>query len=362
MNDKLFHTVFARMKREKLSALERTRLREQLGSRIYNDKPAYSEFAWMRFSFYFSHISRRVVYVAFASFIFIIGGGISYAAESSLPGSLLYSLKVSVTEPLREKLAFSAASQAHLEVQLAERRLSEVSSLASEGRLDAKVKDSLFNEAARHVTKFKEKLAEADEGIAPESAADLSSHLEASLDAHVELAEEAEQSKKGGESISLAGGLTPSSASSSLDTLRNSAEEVSQVRINAEKKISARRTEALKKKSENKFKQVSKEYEHTRALLQTRATNLLATTTANLQEDLNVAQSTLEGGQADLETQSYRDTLPKLLKAGRAVQEAQIMLDATPDNDNLISDHEESSYSDNTERDNSFNLDIRTHD
>lgn len=64
----------------------------------------------------------------------ILSGGVSYAAQSSLPGDFLYTVKVNVNESVRSALAVGSESQAHWEIERARLRLQEASELADKGR------------------------------------------------------------------------------------------------------------------------------------------------------------------------------------------------------------------------------------
>lgn len=68
--------------------------------------------------------------------LLLIGGGTSLAAQGSLPGELLYPVKVGVNENIR--LAFAVSEEAETEVQLAllEERVREAQTLQAEGHLD----------------------------------------------------------------------------------------------------------------------------------------------------------------------------------------------------------------------------------
>ena len=68
-----------------------------------------------------------------------LGGGASFAAESAVPGDMLYPVKVQVNEQVRAALAVSAEADAEWEATLAERRLDEAHKLEAKGELDASV-------------------------------------------------------------------------------------------------------------------------------------------------------------------------------------------------------------------------------
>ena len=120
-------------------------------------------------------------YLAAAGVILILSGtATSLAAERSLPGDSLYSLKINLTEPLREVLAFSKSSELDWQIEKMGRRLEEAEKLAVLGRLD--------EGARRTIQEGLEKTrARTDKAIAKLSSAETSrtaSEMEAVLDAH----------------------------------------------------------------------------------------------------------------------------------------------------------------------------------
>lgn len=81
--------------------------------------------------------------VAVALILAILGGGTSFAAEGSLPGDLLYPVKVKVNEQVAAALRVSDDSKARFQAELAEKRLKEANALAAQGRLDSEVEVEL---------------------------------------------------------------------------------------------------------------------------------------------------------------------------------------------------------------------------
>lgn len=82
-------------------------------------------------------------FIAGLLILFTAGGGISYAAEGSLPGDTLYPVKVHVNEKVQSALALSDESEARLQTRLVERRLHEAESLAENNELNEERKDAL---------------------------------------------------------------------------------------------------------------------------------------------------------------------------------------------------------------------------
>ena len=106
-------------------------------------------------------VMSRPLALALSAFLVVgvTGTGAAQAAEGALPGDSLYTLKVSVVEPLR--LSFASAGTKHsLERTFAERRLTEAAELANLDRLSPATEATL----AAHFTYYSERaLARAEE-------------------------------------------------------------------------------------------------------------------------------------------------------------------------------------------------------
>jgi hypothetical protein len=113
--------------------------------------------------------------------LFILAGvGTASAAQGSLPGDLLYKVKLSVNEPIEVALAPNASAKAELQVALASRRVEEAQTLATEGRLDATTADTIATEVNAHAESAKE-LADSAEDDSPGTSAQVSAKLASAL-------------------------------------------------------------------------------------------------------------------------------------------------------------------------------------
>lgn len=106
------------------------------------------------------HIKRTFMPIAAILIALLLGGSVSYAAEGSLPGDTLYPVKIHVNEEVRGAFAWSDASEAELELTLAERRLLEAAELLREARLDDNVKVELRERFDDHRGRGEERLRE----------------------------------------------------------------------------------------------------------------------------------------------------------------------------------------------------------
>lgn len=68
--------------------------------------------------------------------VFVIGGNITYAAEQSLPGDILYPIKLHVTEKVQDVIHFGSKSRVAWEETKVTRRIKEAEALIENGTFD----------------------------------------------------------------------------------------------------------------------------------------------------------------------------------------------------------------------------------
>ena len=131
-----------------LSTAKKSRMRENLSA--YADMHSLvqtpSTASPYAFLFAFMEAKRFPLYASLMAVLLITGGGMTFAAEQSVPGDTLYALKVHVTEPVLTVLSPSAEGQARISARLATRRADEVVLLATRGQL-TKEKEELLDSA-----------------------------------------------------------------------------------------------------------------------------------------------------------------------------------------------------------------------
>lgn len=179
MNNEL-HNIFNMMRSVRLTGHEKRAIRAALVRRMRMGaatRPTHSVFFGLR-------IRPRVILVGSMIGALLAGSTISYAAEGALPGDVLYSVKVSINEPVRVAFASTPYAKAALEVEFTDRRLQEAEQLALDGRLTTQTKMSLETHMNDHVDRAESYTAmiEAD-GDTTESS-QVASDMEATLSAH----------------------------------------------------------------------------------------------------------------------------------------------------------------------------------
>lgn len=135
---------------------------------------------------WFSYQWIKQPIAAALALVFIFGSGVSYAAESALPGDALYSVKTKVNESVRVALATDAEAKANIQIELAERRIEEAAALAAENRLDADTQTALAVAFEAHAGNATQEVAAIDEEDSS-AAAEITSRFETRLAAHEEV-------------------------------------------------------------------------------------------------------------------------------------------------------------------------------
>ncbi|MBI4087026.1 carboxypeptidase regulatory-like domain-containing protein [Candidatus Kaiserbacteria bacterium] len=123
---------------------------------------------------------------AIVGLVIAISGGLSFMANTALPGDILYPVKTGVNEKVWSAFAVSDESQAQVDIALANRRLDEARRLSAEGRLSAQTSAGLnadINQYVAEVTEITAKLSSAADAAA-------SAEISASLDTVLEAQEQ----------------------------------------------------------------------------------------------------------------------------------------------------------------------------
>ncbi|MES3031717.1 MAG: hypothetical protein V4699_00535 [Patescibacteria group bacterium] len=163
-------------------------------------------------------------YASFLSLLLIFFGGITLASGHSLPGDILYPMKVKIIEPLQGAFKFSLEAEVAFQGSLATKRLIEAEELINKKKFDSQKQDELGELLKEHTGAFERGIAEldADESVNENVKDELVTDFEASLNAHskiLDLLHSEENLKSGNNEISE---NAKASAQREGDKLRNS--------------------------------------------------------------------------------------------------------------------------------------------
>jgi hypothetical protein len=100
-----------------------------------------------------SFFMRPMPMLAGIAALVLIGGGTSFAAQGTLPGDLLYPVKVSVTEKVLGAVQLTPDAQAEYAAELATRRLDEAAKLAERGSIPDELEEEIVERFAEQASR-----------------------------------------------------------------------------------------------------------------------------------------------------------------------------------------------------------------
>lgn len=132
----------------------------------------------------FSFLHKKYMFASLVVLLVVaLGGGVSYAAEGTVPGQPLYPVK-HLTEEVKAAITFSPKADAEWDTRRVERRLEEATVLASQGKLESTVQEQLSNDLKIQVQKTQKEIKNLEKNGNIEAAADLSARLQTALSVH----------------------------------------------------------------------------------------------------------------------------------------------------------------------------------
>ena len=148
-------------------------------------------------------LTSKPMPIAALLIVTLLGGGTSVAAESSLPGDILYPVKIHVNETLRQTISFSPEAKAGWDARRAERRLEEAVELALRGSAKPETATRLAETFVMHTDQVEKRIKELEAKNTP-AAAELATRFEASLKAHEKILAAAATTPEGDDPVRVA--------------------------------------------------------------------------------------------------------------------------------------------------------------
>lgn len=249
------------------------------------------------------------------------GGGVSYAAQNSLPGDVLYPVKVDVNEPIAGVFQFGTQAQAQWNAELAQTRLQEAEQLASQNKLTPQIQTQV-------ATRLQDAVAAAQNGVTQLQdknqvavAAQINGDLETALRVHAAiLARLAVKHQDQGDVQNIAGAAARQA--------RQVADVGDQIDASTTEQVRASGSGATNAVT-NKHDQVLAFVNAVEDLFKNQGPALDATTSAQVQASLNVAQQKIVAGDAANQAGNYVEAFTDYQAAQQAAQDAKVQIVAT---------------------------------
>ncbi|MEK7644455.1 MAG: DUF5667 domain-containing protein [Patescibacteria group bacterium] len=138
--------IFKQLKRERLTLSEKSEMKTKLNLFVRENpiiQPTAETADRMDFFRLFQTRRRLAFAGAMIAVALTIMSGTAYAAEESLPGDILYPIKINVNEKIRTAITLNSESRVAWEVKKTERRLEEMEKIAARGNFDQKEQEKL---------------------------------------------------------------------------------------------------------------------------------------------------------------------------------------------------------------------------
>lgn len=250
--------------------------------------------------------------------VLLVGGGTAAAAEGSLPGDALYSVKIGVNEKVRTAFAAGAEAKADVEADLAERRLSESERLFARGRLSEEVRVRLEERFDAHVNRVEHRIAKLEAEGKTEAAVELSSRLDAAIQAHDAIIEEL---------LAHASAQAEPAHVAALFTLSNRlearAEDSAKLRKRIELKLEHENGANVEAAAQGRLQAAANKVVEVRAFLNRMESSIEAEAKVKAETQLRHADELMVQGKATFEAKQFAEAFLSFGAAHEAARDAQ---------------------------------------
>lgn len=256
----------------------------------------------------------------------LLGGGAAAYADTSLPGDVLYPVKVNVNEEVRGWLAVSDDSEARLQVRLAERRLEEAEKLASEDRLNDDARAKIEANFEDHATRVNARIeAMEDDSRGSTNAVEVSSQFEASLKAHEEILNRLFEKKEGSDDDDSNNDDSDENISSIVARVRLASDNIDRVRGEAETRV-ALSSEADVKVSADRAERLAEEKIRDVEAYMEKTPSATVATYVEVREKLSLSKKLLESGKQYMDQGAYGKAFITFQESWNVAQKAWVVL------------------------------------
>lgn len=242
-----------------------------------------------------------------------VGGGTTYAAEGSVPGDLLYPVKLEVNESIKSGVALSNRSEAALQARLAEERLKEAEILAAEGRLTVEAANELSARVKNHYEEAEARNQAAEANGDYESSATTRASLEGTFRTYADVLNQLNVSVSGNNGASLINDIS-GYADTSADAQATATAEVS-LELTSTISATVDRAETIVNRAEAEMEDVRSE--------------LSAAVAAQVDAKIVAAVSAKTNARASLDNGEYREAYEYAQKAISLATQAETMHSTT---------------------------------
>ncbi|NDK09924.1 hypothetical protein GW846_04040 [Candidatus Gracilibacteria bacterium] len=150
----------------------------------------------------------------------IFAGGASFAANSSLPGDILYPIKIHVNENVESAFTVGAENEAELQVERIEERIQERNRLAAKGKLSAIIDSKIKNDVSLYNSQYEVEKSHMTDGARKKTSAKFDIKLKQLIQS-LEINSNGELNSDVESSVNTTGSNTSVNMTGSIDAITN---------------------------------------------------------------------------------------------------------------------------------------------
>lgn len=313
-----FKHIINEAKRSTLQKEEKSQIRETLFSFMQEHPVRNGQIIRHRYqnpNIWMSMLLRPAIVALLL--VFVVGGGVGYAAEKSLPGDLLFSVKVNINEEIHGLFVFSEEAKANWQIERVERRLKETEKLALQDRLNKQTNETITSNFENHVNSASGHIAALEAQGNLLIAEDLNSRLESSLIAHEKVFQVLSQENMAINPVS-------EKVSDQINKITNDG-------IQIEEKISRE----IKSEpdgsiiTEEKLRVVTSELLKAQQVVTEARNSLGAESTAHAEQQLELAESTIAEGNAKVESNELQEAFILFEEAQDIIEVTNVIMEVS---------------------------------
>ncbi len=296
-----------------LSFIQKNPVRVDLPSR-HTLQEAYT---WSSFLQKFNHIRLHTMPLIIIIAL-LAGSGVSFAAEKTLPGDVLYPVKVNINEEVRGWLSVSSQGKAQWEATRAERRLEEAEKLTLEGKIDPQTNAKLQADFAVHAEAVQKHVSEIKSQKDFTTAAEVSSEFETSLRAHqgilVQIGEESQENKEEVKEI--------------VTQIEAATRSTTEARTQAEAGIATEDKTYLKVSAEEKLKAAENSIAEVKRVIQRTKNEKGEEAVIGAEAEVEAAEAAVVEGKARFAAKAYTESFEIFQKAQQMAENSKLLIKA----------------------------------
>jgi hypothetical protein len=300
--------IFDEARNIKLKVEEKSAIRMQLRAFIdqsIKQKENSSVFVLSRFNFMFRPVPMTIILLA------LITGGLTAAADSSLPNEKLYSLKTGVNEKVLGWFAVSHESKAEYETGLVRKRLQEAEIMAIRNDLDEKTITKIEDDIEKHTQNADMNIKELKTQDKLK-AIEKSSELESSLSAHGKILKNMAKSNNSAVRIS--------------DSVETKTENTNRNRAKNEKEVTQQNSSEIEFAAQGKLTAAENKISEINSYIKKMESRYGSEAVSEAKTQLEDANNILALGKAKLIAKSYGEAFILFQQAQSRAQEVKIIL------------------------------------